>query len=198
MLSIYSFASLILTECRLNFLEDELTLVMARGPTAIGGTLYVSSSPRVAASCRGRVTKVQVLFRASNETDKEGLLVESAIAVYTPVDTRLKRTSDFVQLKPEAGVLSRSNSGIVQATFSLSRDTGLVVEQGQTVGVLISSSAPNAWNRVGYPLLIGESEDTQAISGRSVQALGKLTFISNQQGEHSALPAFSFCIENGM
>ena len=177
-------------------------MVVARSSTATARTLYVSSSPGVAATCGGRITKVEVLFIASNETlEEELLLAETSIAVYTPVDTGLERSSEFVQLKPEAGVLSSSDGMIVQATFSLSGDAELEVEQGQTVGVLVGSKSlgPKTQTRTtNYPILIGESENTQAIGGRSIQALKQLRFISNQQGERSSLPAFSFQIETGM
>ena len=171
-----------------------------RSPTAIASTLYVSSSPRVAATCRGRVTQVQVLYKALKETVEEGLLAEMAIAVYTLSGTGLERSSNFVELKPEAGVLNSSDGVLLQATFFLSRDPELVVEQGQTVGVLVGSQSMGRNGRSGveYPLLGGESEGTQAISGLSVHALQQLDLISNQQGDLSALPAFSFQIESGM
>jgi len=171
-----------------------------RSPAAIASTLYVGSSPRVAAACRGRVTQVQVLYKALNKTVEEGLLAEMAIAVYTPLGTGLERSSNFVELKPEAGVLDSSDGVLLQATFSLSRDPELVVEQGQTVGVLVGSQSMgrNGRSRVEYPLLSGESEGTQAISGLSVYALKQLDLISNQQGDLSALPALSFRIESGM
>ena len=171
-----------------------------RSPAAIASTLYVGSSPRVAAACRGRVTQVQVLYKALNKTVEEGLLAEMAIAVYTPLGTGLERSSNFVELKPEAGVLDSSDGVLLQATFSLSRDPELVVEQGQTVGVLVGSQSVgrNGRSRVEYPLLSGESEGTQAISGLSIYALKQLDLISNQQGDPSALPALSFQIESGM
>ena len=162
---------------------------MTRVPVAAGGTLYLSSSTRVAASCRGRITEVHVLYKATGQTNEAGLLAETAIAVYTPVDSGLERSSEFVRLKPEAGVLNRSgNSVIVQVTFTnLTGDAALEVEPGQTIGVLISSNSPaqNGQRRVSYPLLIGETADTLAIHGQSsFQALGQPTFTSNQQGQN--------------
>lgn len=182
-------------QCRLDFVKDAVDV--DRSPTAIASTLYVSSSPRVAAACRGRVTQVQVLYKDLNENVEEGLLAELAIAVYTPSGTGLERSSNFVELTPGAGVLNSSDVMPVQATFSLSRDPELVVEQGQTVGVLVGSRR-NGRSRVEYPLLGGESEGTQAVSGLSVYALKQLDLISNQQGDLSPLPAFSFQIESGM
>ena len=143
-----------------------------------------------------------MLYKATGQTNEAGLLAETAIAVYTPVDSGLERSSEFVRLKPEAGVLNRSgNSVIVQVTFTnLTGDAALEVEPGQTIGVLISSNSPaqNGQRRVSYPLLIGETADTLAIHGQSsFQALGQPTFTSNQQGQPSALPAYYFQIESG-
>ena len=188
----------LLTGCVIDFIGDRNDLVTNANSlqTARKGTFYLSDSQSARATCKGKITSIEMAYRAKLDGESFST-ARILIAVYRISHTLIdgnnvsmvsSKVSTFSGFSTQVGIVNEN--GVAFATFDLSEDETPEIGVGEVVSVLVLANPLLDNNGNGLPFLTGNVNPTLKIYSPPSLVYQIGTF----RGTSSPFPSIKFII----